>query len=74
MNLQVLTADDALFRWARFFQTQDDDELERLTQMDPNIAKATDAINEMANDPEIREIVRLRELANINWRHSNVAG
>lgn len=39
--------------------------------MDPNIAKALEAINDMANDPEIRETVRLRELANMNWRHSH---
>lgn len=62
---------DALSRWARFFQTEDPQELERLTEMDPNIAKAVAAIEELSSDPVVREIVRMRELANINWRHSH---
>lgn len=39
--------------------------------LDPNIAKAMEAIADMANDPDIQEMVRVRQLANINWRHSH---
>jgi predicted transposase/invertase (TIGR01784 family) len=55
-----------LKRWMRFLLARNEKELEDLAMSDPNIRRATEALAELSQDPEARELARLREMAVIN--------
>jgi predicted transposase/invertase (TIGR01784 family) len=68
-------AEQLLVLWARFMNARDLHELEELAMLDPIMARAKSILEELSADPSAQEAARQRELALLNWNHSNyVAG
>jgi hypothetical protein len=68
-------AEQLLVLWARFMNARDLHELEELAMLDPIMARAKSILEQLSADPSAQEAARQRELALLNWNHSNyVAG
>jgi predicted transposase/invertase (TIGR01784 family) len=60
--------DDSLHQWGRFFRIRNEQELEALAMSSPSMKQASDALWWVSNDPNSRQMVEMRELAQITHR------
>lgn len=65
--------DDPLHRWGHFFRIQSERELEDLAMSSPTMKQASDALWWVSQDPNSRQLVEARELAERAYRHTMAA-
>jgi len=59
-------ADPRLARWVRFLLAESCEELEELAMNDADMQRAKDALDQLSDDPTVRELARQRELSRAN--------
>ncbi|MEM9462955.1 MAG: Rpn family recombination-promoting nuclease/putative transposase [Myxococcota bacterium] len=63
------TEDDArVRRWARFFTAKEDADLDKLAAEDPIMAVATQTLDQLSQDPDVRRMAQEREHAQMFYR------
>ena len=59
-------ADPRLARWVRFLLAESCEELQELAMNDADMQRAKDALDQLSDDPTVRELARQRELSRAN--------
>ncbi|MEM9462954.1 MAG: Rpn family recombination-promoting nuclease/putative transposase [Myxococcota bacterium] len=63
------TEDDArVRRWARFFTAKEDADFDKLAAEDPIMAVATQTLDQLSQDPDVRQMAQEREHAQMFYR------
>jgi predicted transposase/invertase (TIGR01784 family) len=69
---ELLTSQsDKLAFWCQFLLNPSDSTLEDLVMKEPAIKKAQEKLQKISNDAEKRELARMREKADLDWRSSH---
>lgn len=72
-KVSVEKGDDALQHWGQFFRIHSEQELEVLALTSPTMKQASDALWWVSEDPNSRQLVEMRELADRAHRHTMAA-
>jgi predicted transposase/invertase (TIGR01784 family) len=72
-KLFVDPCDDPLYKWGRFFRLRSEQELELLAMSSPIMKQASDALWWVSQDPNSRQLVEARELAELAYQHTIAA-
>jgi hypothetical protein len=67
-KLSAGSTEDPVQRWGQFFRIRTEQDLEELAMSSPTMKQASDALWWVSNDPNSRQMVEMRELAEITHR------
>jgi predicted transposase/invertase (TIGR01784 family) len=72
-KLLIDRRDDPLHRWGHFFRIRSEQELEDLAMSSPTMKQARDALWWVSQDPNSRQLVEAREMAELAYQHTIAA-